>query len=1041
MKRSLKIIHILFFVNVLFCLKSFSQEAFYYANLDRDFYEGKDLFVQKKYQAATRCFEKFLKNREKQTDKEFVQFAKFYIATAAYEMRKENAILLLENYLTQYPYTQYYDRTCLMIGNLAFERKQYNKAIEYYENAKEKRLSKKERSELVFNKGYAYMQKKEMSKAKKNFKILKGSKSKYRNSAQYYYSYIDYQAGNYDSALEGFLQIENVPEFKAFVPFYIVQIYYHNKNYDSLIPYAEKILSEEKEVKRPSEQYKKNIAEVYRILGECAYQKEDYQKTITSLNQYEKRTKKVVREDMYILGISYFKTKDFKNAIARLSKVTNTKDSLAQNAYLHLGHCYVDINQKANARMAYQNASKMDFDSSVKEEAAYNYTMSTLETTTPFGESIVAFEDFQNNFPNSKFRKQIYERLVTVYMTSKNYEAANESLSKLNELSPEMKDVKAYILYQLGTEEFVKENYAKAISLFDQAIATGSSTFNVGQVFYWRAESKYRMGAYSDARVDYISFFEKKGATEFENYNMANYGIAYTFFQEKKYKEAIPFFQKYEVQEQNKKKETYTDALDRLGDCFFVLRDLINAEKYYTLSFGIGGRQGDYPAFQRAYVQGLRKNYIGKINGLSKLMTNYPKSDYIDDAYYEMARAYILTEQDAKAIETYKTLMQKFPMSPLSRKASLELGMLYYNAEDYDKAIVAYKSVVANYPNSEETRTALAMLETIYIDKNEVDQYFAYTRDLGSNIVLTDPTKEDSLTYLAAERIYMKGETATATMAFEKYIHNFCDTEVGRFCLPAKYYLADCYYNADKKDEAFELYRALAKMEGNSYMEVVLVRLSEIAYDKTDYNTALEAFKKLQIIAQEPDNMTAAKIGVLRCSFLLNDANGTIASATNILSGKTISSELENEARYYLAKAYLQIGENEKAQKDLLLLSKDTRTANGAEAKYLVANHLFEIKKDKESENEIMNFIEKGTPHQYWLARAFVLLADIYIYRKDDFQAKQYLLSLQENYKQKDSIQDLIQERLDQIQERENAVIEEKQEQIPVEEEEQIINQ
>ncbi len=119
-------------------------------------------------------------------------------------------------------------------------------------------------------------------------------------------------------------------------------------------------------------------------------------------------------------------------------------------------------------------------------------------------------------------------------------------------------------------------------------------------------------------------------------------------------------------------------------------------------------------------------------------------------------------------------------------------------------------------------------------------------------------------------------------------------------------------------------------------------------------------------------------------------------------------------------------------------MSKDTRTANGAEAKYLVANHLFEIKKDKESENEIMNFIEKGTPHQYWLARAFVLLADIYIY---DFQAKQYLLSLQENYKQKDSIQDLIQERLDQIQERENAVIEEKQEQIPVVEEEQIINQ
>jgi hypothetical protein len=57
------------------------------------------------------------------------------------------------------------------------------------------------------------------------------------------------------------------------------------------------------------------------------------------------------------------------------------------------------------------------------------------------------------------------------------------------------------------------------------------------------------------------------------------------------------------------------------------------------------------------------------------------------------------------------------------------------------------------------------------------------------------------------------------------------------------------------------------------------------------------------------------------------------------------------------------------------------------------------------------------------MARSFVLLADIYIKRGDDFQAKQYLLSLQSNYKAQDSIQDLVQERLDKIAERENETI------------------
>jgi hypothetical protein len=51
-------------------------------------------------------------------------------------------------------------------------------------------------------------------------------------------------------------------------------------------------------------------------------------------------------------------------------------------------------------------------------------------------------------------------------------------------------------------------------------------------------------------------------------------------------------------------------------------------------------------------------------------------------------------------------------------------------------------------------------------------------------------------------------------------------------------------------------------------------------------------------------------------------------------------------------------------------------------------------------------------------------LADIYIKRGDDFQAKQYLLSLQENYTTPDTIQDLVLERLDAINTRQNNSIE-----------------
>ena len=45
-----------------------------------------------------------------------------------------------------------------------------------------------------------------------------------------------------------------------------------------------------------------------------------------------------------------------------------------------------------------------------------------------------------------------------------------------------------------------------------------------------------------------------------------------------------------------------------------------------------------------------------------------------------------------------------------------------------------------------------------------------------------------------------------------------------------------------------------------------------------------------------------------------------------------------------------------------------------------------------------MDFISKGTQHQFWLAKSFLLLADIFVAKKDDFQAKHTLRSLLDNY-------------------------------------------
>ena len=101
------------------------------------------------------------------------------------------------------------------------------------------------------------------------------------------------------------------------------------------------------------------------------------------------------------------------------------------------------------------------------------------------------------------------------------------------------------------------------------------------------------------------------------------------------------------------------------------------------------------------------------------------------------------------------------------------------------------------------------------------------------------------------------------------------------------------------------------------------------------------------------------------------------------------------------------------ATKDLSELASDTRTREGAEAKYLLAQIKYDQEMYNECEEIIMEYINESTPHAYWLARSFILLSDLYSVQNRKMEAKQYLISLQNNYEGEDDIAEMIESRLE----------------------------
>jgi TolA-binding protein len=390
---------------------------------------------------------------------------------------------------------------------------------------------------------------------------------------------------------------------------------------------------------------------------------------------------------------------------------------------------------------------------------------------------------------------------------------------------------------------------------------------------------------------------------------------------------------------------------------------------------------------------------------------NYPNSSFLDDALYELGRTFERTDQPQQAINQYKELISKYPQSNFLNKALVQLGLIYYNANDYQTSIGYYKQVVERSSNSPETQAALAGIKNNYIEMNDVDSYVAYTGKLGSGVAVSI-SEQDSLSYRAAERLYFARDKK-ARPQFERYLSQFPN---GSFVLNTKFYLAELLYADGENAKALESYEFVIGQNNNAFTETSLMRAGGLRYNAKDYQQALNYFNRLATISNSGTSQQNATTGIMRCQFQLGNYSASIDAATKTLAAEKVSEILKREANYILGVSYYRTGDKAKAQPILARLSADTNSAEGAEAKFLLAEILFGNQKLKEAEKEIMDFIDKNSPHQFWLAKSFILLSDIYLKNGDEFQAKHTLKSILENYpEQSDGIMDTTRQKLQQI--------------------------
>lgn len=978
------------------------QRSYQFDAPNRLFVEGKELFSLKNYSG---CIDKLEAYKQHSTDADLIQEADYMLVYSAYEQGRPNAVELLKDYLDVYPASRHADEVNFLIGSAHFGQGEYQKAIFWFNESNIDMLSPEQQEAYCFRLAYSLLQIGDMEKARGYFARIEQIGTKYREASTYYVAYIDYATGKYNNALVEFTRLKDLPDYKERSLYYITQIYFIQNKY-------EKVISEGKEL-LASYPDSENNSEVYRIMGNAYYHLGNEDQAINMLSKYVSSTDSPLRGDLYILGVCYYNKGNYSSAVNALGRTVRENDALSQNAYLYLGQSYLKLKDKNNARMAFEAAATSSFDKQVKEAAMYNYALLIHETAfTGFGESVTIFEDFLNDFPNSKYADKVNDYLVEVYLTTKNYQAALNSIDKIKHPSTKILEAKQDILFQLGTQAFTNMELDKAVDLFSRAISLGAYNLESRNgAYFWRGESYYRQGEYNKAISDYRTYLNNTRQRNTDMYALAHYNLGYSYFKLKEYGEALNRFRQYVNLESNQQTPAYADAYNRIGDCLFHNRQFAMAEENYTRAAQLQPSAGDYSVYQKGFLLGLQKDYKGKISVMDRLIREFPESQYVDDALFEKGRSYVLLDNNQAAAASFEQLMRDFPQSSLARKAGVQLGLIYFNDNQPEKAADAYKSVISNYPGSEEAKVALQDLKSVYIELNDINSFAAYANSLGGNVRF-EVSEQDSLTYLAAEKLFMRGDNEGARRSLTNYLQTFPQ---GAFSSNANFYLASIAFAKKDLEEAKRLFSLVLESGDTKFREESWARKAEIEYLDKDYAAAMESFKHLQAVAENPENKEAAKLGLMRCAELTGQPQEALLAANDLLKEPKLSPEIMSEARYVRAKAYISLKQENKALADLKEISKDTRTIHGAEAKYLLAQLYYDNKDDKNAETVLMNFIENGTPHQYWLARGFILLADIYIRQGDDFQARQYLTSLQNNYKGDDEIAAMIEDRLGKL--------------------------
>ena len=553
----------------------------------------------------------------------------------------------------------------------------------------------------------------------------------------------------------------------------------------------------------------------------------------------------------------------------------------------------------------------------------------------------------------------------------------------------EIRAAQQKIAYYRGLEAYRTGDIRTARTCLAEAQSINVSPKYTALSTFWQGEIAFREGDYAVAAAKYNAYLKRAPRTERE-YALAWYNLGYCAFDRNDWVQAGDSFRRFLAA--HAPKDRYrADALNRLGDVAYSDRRFEEAVGEYDRVIALATPEAEYARYKRAVTLGILGRTEQKQQALRQIET--AGGEYADEASYELGRSYIAQQKYAEGAAQLERFVARYPSSPRVTAAWSDLGLAYLNLGNRQKSLACYDRVVNAAPQSSEARGAMQSIREIYVSEGDADAYFDYAARAGIESDLTALSR-DSLSFAAAQKLYLDGDRAAATRALNSYVETY---PKGSYRTDALYYLSDCYLVADNRERAIETLTALANQGKTPYTVPVLEKLSELTCAEKRWDEAAAAYRRLYDVAPSRTAREDAATGYVRARVAGGDAAKIAAAAREVIALPDAGQTATREAKYALATQLREGGDAAEAAKLYRDLAAEVRTKEGSEAAYRLIEATFASGDLDRTEKEVFALSDRN-PQPYWLARAYLLLGEVYVRRGDTFQARATWQSVADGY-------------------------------------------